>query len=369
MTDCFFRLMENNFAELTQSGIVFTSALTAFPGLNVINKFRSRTWRPSGHFEITANNRNLYFNDGIDKIANISIGNYTTPQLLATEIQTRLNAISTGWVITYDTSMHKFILSNAANVYLRNSINVLAIWDTIGFITNVNTPLGTVHIADEQRNHTHEAVTFDLGYNAQIDFFACIGPLDEDFTVSDSAVIKLQANNILLWDTPPIDITLLRSNDGLREFLEGVNGYRYWRFYVQDRLNPLGPSGLSFGHIYLGTQEEFSRNISTGFELSQVDPSTSQISEAGAIYFDEKAKYTEFDRVEVGLLPKADRENLRKIFNRLGTTTPFYIAADPLNKISENQDFTKYVIFSNEPSFSHIIFDIFSMNMRVREVL
>ena len=369
MSECFFRVMENNFAELTQSGITFTSELSAFPGLNVINKFRSRTWKPSGHFEITSSNRNLYFNDGTNKVANIAIGSYATPLLLATEIQTKLNAISSAWMVAYSTSMFKFILSNTANVYLRKSVSTSAIWDTIGLVGSVDTPLGTTHIADEQRNHTHEAVTFDLGYNAQIDFFSCIGPLDEDFTVSDSAAIKLQANNVLLWTAPPVDITLVRSNDGLREFLDSVNGYRYWRFYIEDRLNPLGPEGLVFGHIYLGTQETFSRNISTGFQLSQVDPSTSQTSEAGAIYFNEKAKYTAFEQVQVGLIPKDDRENLRKIFNRLGISTPFYIAVDPKNKISDAQDFTKYVVFENEPVFNHVIYDIFSMNMKVREVL
>ena len=66
MTDrtCQIRFCDNNLAELISASIDYSSQLTAFPFSNAINKFRSKTWKPSGNFTIDSTNKYLYINDG-----------------------------------------------------------------------------------------------------------------------------------------------------------------------------------------------------------------------------------------------------------------------------------------------------------------
>ncbi len=367
---CRFRIMDNNFSELITSSISYSSELSSFPGNNVINKFRSKVWKPQGHFEITSSNRNLYFNDGSDKTATLTVGHYTAPSTLATHIQAQLNLISSGWSVSYSTTTYKFGIANSSNVTLKLTSTTNAVWDTIGFTTGLDLGPTTSFVADEQRNHTDEYATFDMGYNAEMEFFALIGPLDQDFSISDDATIKIQANNLSLWTSPPLDVTLTRTDDGIFKFFDGLEtGYRYWRFHIIDRLNPLGPEGLEFGHIYIGDYTSFSRNIANGFDMDQSDPTKSTESESGALYFDIKTKYWNFGSMNVGLITKADRNSMKALFNKLGTYTLFYIVIDPLEAISDSQALTKYVVFQDEPKFQHVINDIFNWSMNVREIL
>ena len=370
MTTSRFRIADNNFAELITSSITYSSAASSFPGANVVNKFRSKVWMPNGYFNITASNRNIFMNDGSDKTAQIAIAEYTSPSTLATAMAAALNVVGSNWSVSYSSTTYKFTISNTGSVTLRLSATTNAAWDDVGFTGSADR-VGLTFLADVQRNHTEEFAVFDLTYQVPITFFACIGPLDEDFSISSDATIKIQANNMDIWTAPPLDQTLTRTDDGLMFFFDDVDdsAYRYWRFYIQDRENPLGNDGLSFGHIFLGDYVNFGRNISMGFNMKNVDPSTRNESESGAIFFDTKTKFHQYNGMSVQYMSKADRDSMRAVFNKLGTTTPFYFSIDPTELISDNQDFTRYVIFDNEPTFSHIIHDIFSMGMNVREVL
>jgi len=371
MAECFFRIMDNNFGELTTGNVDFSSELTAFPASNVREKFRSQTWKPQGFFEVIASNRNIYFNDGTDKTANLDVGTYTSPASFATHIQTKLNLVGSGWSISYNTTLYKFVFANSGNVTLQCSSTTNAAWDTVGFTTTNDLGPNTSFTADEQRNHTHEFMTFDLGYSADMSSFFVVGPLDKDFTISSNATIKLQANNIDLWSSPPFEQTLTKYEDGIFHFIPSTveSGYRFWRFYIEDKLNPLGPEGLEFGNIYLGDYTTLDRNFSNGFQVILKDDSIITESESGALFFDKRTKYNEYSALEIGLMSKADRKTMLDLFNKVGVTVPFYISLDPVEKISDDQYFTKYVVFKEVPQFRQISFDLFSVSISFREVL
>lgn len=371
-TNCRVRFSENNFAELTSNTATYSSALAAYPGSNVINKFRSLIWKPSGYFKITAGSNDiLYINDGSDKDVTITAGEYTTPALLATQIQTDLNAASSNWTVSYSTSTYKFTLANTATIVLRLSEDTTPIWDTIGFTTSANRS-GTSLLADQQRNHTEEFAIFDLGYNYEPTFFACISPLSEVFSTSRTGTISIQANNINSWDSPPFDVTLSRTDDGVFKFFDDQTstGYRYWKFKIVDKLNTGGPEGLSFGHLYIGDYITLDdRNIGNGIQFDLIDPSERLTSENGAIYFNTRTKYYRISSASIKYLNETDRVTIKNMFNKLGMTTPFYISVDPREGISSDQEMTKYVIFDDQPTFNHIISSIFNFSFSVREVV
>lgn len=367
------RFMENNFAEETGITVTYSSQLTEFPATNCYqNKFRGKPWKPSGLFEITATNNKFYINDGSPKTATITVGSYLTPAALATQIQSQLNTVSTGWTVSY-LGTYKFRVSHASahTIVFSNSTN--AIWTTIGYTYNTDQVISTNLDANEQRNHTSEWIRFDFGTQQLVTFFGLISKLDEVFSISSTATIKLQANNLDAWTAPPLDLSISRSDQGILTFLDTINdtSYRYWRFYFQDKLNPLGPEGFSFGYIYLGDYLTFDdRNVFNGFQKQIVDPSTVQETESGVMYFSNKKRYAVLSGNTIGFLDKSQRDLMEQFFYDYGRTTPFFVSFDPTLCWTNNaSDYTKFVVFQDNPTFTHVIFDKFNISINFKEVL
>lgn len=375
MTDVNCRFMQNNLAVLTTGQITVSSELAAFQFSNVQNTFRSKIWKPSGHFLIEEDvNDKIYINDGSPKTATITFGDYDTPDDLATEIETQLNAISSGWTVNYNSvpGEYKFSIAHASAYTLVLSNQTEAIWDTIGFTNTIDQIISTEEFASDTRVHTDEYVIWDLGYNASIEFFAVICPLGEAFPISDTATVKLQANNINDFTSPQLDITLEITPGGILRFLDDIDdtGYRFWKFSFIERDAFNGPSGFNLSYIYLGDYLTLSRNISVGFQKTINDPSTRSESENGAIYFDQKVRYATFSNSGIQFLTKDDRDQLEQLYFNYGSTTPFFFSIDPSLCISNDlYDLTKYVIFDSAPVFTHIKGEYFNVSITFREIL
>lgn len=368
------RYMDNNLAVLTSGQITVSSALASFPFTNAQNTFRSKIWKPSGHFLINDDNNKIYINDGSPKTATITNGDYATPDLLAAQIETQLNAVSSGWSVNYNLTPgdYRFSIAHASAHTLVLSSQTDAIWDTIGFTGATDEIISTENFANEPRVHTDEYVIWDLGYNASIKFFAAIGPLGELFSISNSATIKLQANNLNDFSAPQLDITLTLSPGGLLRFMDDIDdtGYRFWKFSFIDRMSYLGPSGFNISYLYLGDYTELSRNISTGFKKTFIDPSTRTESENGALYFDSKVAFVRLSNINQMYLTQDDRDQLEDLYFRFKKTTPFFLSLDPDLCISgQLYDLTKYVVFDEDLVLDHIIHQYFNVSFSVRELL
>jgi hypothetical protein len=369
------RFAENNFARLISSQIDFSSELSSFPFTNCINPFRSRAWKPSGNFTITLNvNDKIYINDGINKTITLTPGDYNTPELFRAHLQTRLNASSSNWTVLYDTLVgdYRFKITNTGSVTLRLSQTTNSAWDTIGF-TTLTDLVGTTFMADQQRNHSEEYAIFDLGYNAEVTFFALIGALDEVFTISNNATVTLSGSNLNQWSAPPFSISIPITDKGAMRFLDDQpdTAYRFWRLSIIDRANPLGPEGISIGVLYLGDFVTFTNaNIAVGFNSQDVDPSDVAISESGVLHFDKKVKYSRISGAGVDILEREDKDRLKALYEYLGSTTPFFLSIDPTLCITDEIDeFTKYVVFDSEPTFRHLINDLFGVSLEFKEVV
>lgn len=361
----YVRVYDNNFVSDTTLFNTYSSATTAGPFTNLVDPIRSRCWETSGNFTIGATNNKIYINDGGDKTVTLSSANYATPTLMAAHVQTQLNASSSNWTCTYSTTTKKFTIGHTGSATLRLTQTSNAAWSTLGFTTSIDLT-GTSFTADTSRIHTSEYFIIDLGYAANVTFFGLISTLENAFPISSSATINLYGNSINDWTSPPFTQALTRTDGGIFQPLTSAS-YRYFKFELIDKTNPLG-SNLKFGYLYFGDHATLTRNISNGFQLQIVDPSDYMESEAGTPFFNTKPKFTKLSSLNLQVMDKTDRETMLDVFNRIGINNPFFIGFDPELLISTTADqLTKYVYFSDPPQFTHVIYDVFSMSFDLKE--
>lgn len=366
------RLAANSYIKnLASDRVTYSSQLSSFPYSNSQLDLRAKVYKFGGRFTISASNKEIYINDGSDKTVSLTVGEYTTPVLLASHIQTQLNASSSNWTCTYSTTTFKFTIAHTGSAVLRLSQTTNSIWSTIGFTTNIDLT-NTSFTADQIRVHTTESIIWDLGASSNITFFAIIGLINETFNISSSATCKLYANSLNSWTAPPLDVTLTRSDKGIFHFLDDLttSTYRWWKFELTDISNTLGPN-ISLSHIYLGDYVTFlERDVAHGYNKTMIDPSTVTTAESGALYFDTKSKFASFSELRLDILKRADKDALESLFYRTGKTIPFYCSIDPLSYYTDTIDeLTKFVYFSSEPNFIHTFRDMFSTSLNLREAV
>lgn len=367
------RFCANNLAAGAAATLTASSALVSFPASNLTNDLRFKVWKPAGNFTIDSTNNKIYINDGSNKTITLTSANYTY-STLASHIQTQLNTSSSSWTCTYSTTTFKFTIGRASGTStLRLTQTSGAAWSTLGYTGASDFSAGTGTAADEQRNHTSEYIDIDLGVASELGFFSLLGPLGEVFSISDVATVRLYGNTTASMTSPALTVTLTPDTHGVYQFLDdnADTTYRYWRLEIIDKLNTVGPEGFEFGYLYLGDYTTIERrNVGVGLEKRQVDTSTELTSESGAAYFQSGFKYLEFDSVSINYMDAADRRALEQLFYDLGRGTPFFVSFDPTLLVSESlSELTRYVVFADEPTFSHIKADVYSVRMRFKEVM
>ena len=368
------RFMANNLVSLTVNAFTFSSETVGFEAINALNSFRSQTWQPSGHFEISATNNQIYINDGVDKTISLTVASYATPALMASHLQTKLNTTSSGWTVSYDSAggTYKFTISNSGSVTLKLTSTTNSVWDDIGFTGSIDLT-GTSFTATEQRNHTSEYLTFDLGYQAPIDFLGVIGAISSAFKISTSATVTLKGNNLDDFDSPPFTTSVSITPNGIFTFFDNTddNRYRFWRLEIEDKFNPEGPTALQLGNVYMGSYETFTaRNVGKSFSMINFDPSEISESESGVIFADERSKYRILESMPFFALDQTSRETIEELFEDVGITKAFYVSVDPQTRItSDIEDLTIFGLFVQSPKFDHVVNGLFSTNLKIREVV
>lgn len=364
------RFCENN--KVTTTATVSSPVVGKNLFSNALDSMRSKVWRPTGYFRLGSSTK-LYINDGSDKIATITGDDFRTPQELATAITTALNAVSTTWVCTYESDNRFQITRTAGTAILRLSQTTDSVWGTIGFATGTDRTTAP-HKADFVRNHTNEFFEMDLGLPTAVGYFALIGPSDDLLKFSASANITIYASDVS-HANPQYTKVLTPNASGIFAITDKDDGtlptYRYWQFTYSDQANPLGPSGISIGHIYIGDFITLtSRNVGIGFTKQVIDLSTESVSDGGVIFFNEKQKYHSFKNLSMQFISATDRLALEQFFFRVGKTKPFYLSLDPLGGAQiAQEEYNKYVYFESTPVLTHIKHNYYSVSFSVREAL
>lgn len=370
---CNIRWWDNN-ALVSGADITYSSQQSSFPGSNVVNDSRSKVWSPAGNFEITTSNQKVYIGVGVGVIP---VGFYTGTTL-ADAIETQLNLVdsSPNWTVTYSTSTAKFTLVHTGFRNLSLSTQTDAIWDTIGFVgtTNKAGVAPSTFESDEQRNHTDEWVMLDYGVAFTASCMSLISLIDQQFPLSTNATIKIQGNGINLWTAPSLDITATRTDRGVFNFFddltEASRTFRYWRIQIIDKLNPLGPEGFRFSRAYIGDHSTTNTNVASGFTKPVVDPSSTQRSESGAGFFEEKIKYQRIQSANYQVIAESDRVYLEQLYQDFGKTVPLFVSVDPQAKVSTDlSEFTYYGNFDADPTPRNLFRDKWQWTFSFREAV
>jgi hypothetical protein len=369
--------MDNNLAYADTARVTFSSEVLQFPGTNALNQRRSLIWKPGGNFTITSANNLIYINDGSDKTATLTAGNYTY-STLAAHIQTRLNVVSSSWTCTYSTTTRRFTITRTSGTaILRYSVTTTAAWSTLGYTGTVN-DASKPFVSDLPVNHTDEWMKVDLVQPLAVDAFMATWPIDRAKPFSGAASIKLQFNNIDDWAAPPLEIDLTAFDRGVFRFpSDGAGGvavdvtYRYVRFRFVDAQNPVGPEGFYLGHVYMGSYRTMViSNVAPGIDTKLVDQSNKSKAVSGVQYARLFAKFRELGGAEIQLMDADERRALQQMFSRLGTTENFYFCLDPLSEVTEDLDeATMYCRFASDASVKHVIRDVYSVNFDLEEAI
>lgn len=259
-----------------------TSYHISFPVEKSSERRLTSPWRSAygsasggGFFEITASNRNLYFDEGGGSLtAPISIGTYNA-LTLAAEIEIQMEAAGAhSYTISYDYDAFKFeIEDDTGTVSLLGSNNTNAIWDTIGF-NIVDTGFAASHTADYIRIHTYEYITDSLTAADNFDLCAIF-----NHNIQSTGILKLQFSNDN-FATTPLELTPARNGNLAVSLLNATQSYQYRRIYIEDKDNPDGYVEIGLYWI----DEVFSPTIgfAPGFTENPVDKSIVNESIDGA---------------------------------------------------------------------------------------
>lgn len=157
---------------------------------------------------------------------------------------------------------------------------------------------------------------WDLGEAKDISIFIF---WNHNFT--DNASIRLQANSVDSWTSPPLDEELDWMELKIIKKFSSPKSYRFWRLLVQDSTNPDGY--LQAGWAFLGSFfSTYYRPEKRSWRL--IDPSKVLVSDAGQESAVVKPKI--YNRTySFTALPGSDIKRLETIFGVLGNTEGFFI--------------------------------------------
>lgn len=371
------RFYQNNRGAADATTLTVSSAVSGFPGSDSVEPERWKRWRPSGAFKVVSTNKKIYISDGSNKTITLTEATYATGTLLAAHIQTQLNASSTNWTCTYSLTTYKFTIGRSTTTRsLRLTQTTDAAWSMLGYTGVADFDPSTGTAANVRRNHTSETWTVDLGAALDVSGFMAIGTAGVDFPLSSSATVTLKASNTNNFTSPDATYTLAVTRWGIFETFDTV-AYRYWQYEFIDLTNTDGPN-LEHAIVYLGDHVgTTTRDLNIGFQRQLVDPSVRVEAESGALYHRAKTKYWTYKGLGVDHIlddPDAavtnERTEIERIAEELGRTNPFFIVLDPDGVIaSDVAEFSKYVVFDDDPVMQHIRWKYWGLSFNLREVV
>jgi hypothetical protein len=332
-----------------------SSALSDYPSSNLSAGIRSQQWKPAGTFEISATNNKVYINGTTFTLTN---GTYTSATLI-----THFNSVTSQTLSR--NSLGRFVITLGSSGTLNLASTTNAVWFTLGFLGTSNLT-GTAFTADERRYSTGEWIKVDMLIPQQAEFCAVVGNANEVFS-APTATVKLQGNNLDLWDSPPVEVTLEVSDLGCFAAPEDLQACRFWRVFIDDRKN----NSIGISAVYIGSAVKTTNtNISTGFTRNRADTSIRLYSEGGQLYVTRRPKVLTLTNTGMLYLGAQDRIDMEQLIYDLGVNKPFFLVLDPgLNVSASLKDMTHYVYQNGDASLTHVLRDYYNVSFDFREVL
>ena len=349
------RFCFNNFVE---SGFYSaSSSMSNNPATNLVSGIRSKTWKAEGLFTISSQNNKVYINS---TTYTLTAGSYTASTLI-----THFNSVTSQTLSRNSNGKFIITLGSSGTVNFSNQTN--AVWSTLGFLVSTDAT-GTVFTADDRRYNNGEWIKTDTQIPQSVTF-ACLIPKNEQiFSLASAQSIKLQGNNVDIWDSPQVEVDMEVSSAGAFACpSDTLDPCRYWRIYIDDKTN----SSIEVSVAYIGSSVVTENtNMAIGFSRKLVDPSQKVYSESGQLYVDRKPRYTMIESVNVMYLKDDDLEAMENLYYDLGQGRPFFIVIDPQTEVSRSIDhMTYYVQVDGDPVFQHVISGYHNLSFTLREVI
>lgn len=367
------RLTAFNYAQLDETEATASTSNVNFPVANIKHQHRSKQWRSNaaGNFIISTKNKIDFTEDGSTQLtATVTAGKYSATTL-ALAIAASMEAVgaesynvtfsqTTGlWTIASEGET--FTLLNSSGTNAANSLLTNTLGFSLGDLTEE-----TEYTGPNIAIHTSEFITFDLRTIEEIDSIVLLWPKEEGIRLSESAVVKIQANALNTWGNPAFEstITLNRDFQLAEMFLEEPETYRYWRVEIIDPKNAY--LYVNLGVVMLG-QHENVENPSNGFVYTLVDQSMVRRNDYGHEFVDEYPLRAELS-INFDLLDVEAVEALEKVFRYCGNRKPVYISLDHDESVFSAGHFSIYGKLPASHTANHIIYNLFNTSTVISEI-
>jgi hypothetical protein len=350
---CDFRIIDFNYAFDSASSISASSSDSNFPVSNISKYFRSKVWRSSlenGTFVITSSNKYINFKDGGSELtATLTPGTYTATTLAAhiklkmedqtaDTITVSYSSVTGKWTISTSGTTLELLFSTGTNA--ANSAR-----DVIGFGSSDFTGADS-YVSPKICIHTEESIVIDTSTTEEIDSFVMLFDAQDGNKLTQSAVVKLQANATLNWTSPAVDVTLSFDElyNSYSHFFSSNQSYRYWRVKIVDSQNP--NLQVEIGKIILG-KGTVVQGPENGIVMKSNDLSKVVVTPYGHKYAD---IYPQQRSVEMAfsVMDLSDVETLYSIYQRCGNFIPITICLDTQAEIFDKDKFLIYGYFEGD---------------------
>lgn len=355
------RLISFNYSQQPETVLTASSSNINFPVSNIKHEHRSKEWRSSGHFLIDGTNKTLVFDEGSGSItATLTEGTYTV-STLRNEIKARMDLVGGQvYTVAYSEALCLWSISAPLSFTLKSTGTLLPV---LGF--NAVDVSGATITAPKPAIHTHEYVLFDLKTTEEINSVALLWGKDQ-YNLSSSAEIRIQANATANFSSPAIDQVLTFNNDFeiASHYFNTSQTYRYWRFVVKDPANPRGYVNL--GVVILGQSDQID-DPENGFTFTQSDNSNITRTDYGQEYADTYPITTQLS-LDFSLMEYTTAEKLILLFQRVGVRFPVFIAMDPAGSFFNKDCFAIYGKFRGNLTQKHNFSTVFESGLSVQEI-
>ena len=369
-----FRIISYNYAFQDNVEISGSSEDPDFPASNAGSYFRSKVWRSYGHFRINSLNDKINFKEtggGPELTASISHGDYSTPSSFGVAVKSALEAATVNartYTVSYSNTSGKWTIATTTFLSLLFSTGTnasISARNALGMGQNDFT--GSITYTGPKTSiHTDERVIFDLESAEQMDSFVLLFDPKVGIKLSEEAVIKIEANPSLNWDSPLFSqtITIDNTSDIATLYLTAPQEYRYWSVKIVDSENPF--LYVELGTVFLGLKDTLSRCPDNGFEYKTLDPSKISDNDYGNEYVDEYPLRKSI-AFAMNILEYTTKQQLEEMYRRVGIKTPIIVSLDSAERMFDKDEFTIYGRFQKEFSFKHIIKSYFGATFTITE--
>lgn len=368
------KFLNYNLSSQNETTVTSSTADVDYPATNLKHDFRSKKWMsaPNGAFVIDNSNNEIDFEEtiSVELTATLVPGTYNAATL-ATEISTKMDAAgantytvqysqATGLWTVSSSGAYFSLLCNSGTNQSKNTFKKI-----LGF-TNSDKTGALTYTGTNIAIHTEEWVTFDAITSEPVDTIALFWPKESGIKLSDSAIVKVQANATNNWSAPAINVTMTIDNDYMvaSHLFSTDQSYRFWRVSIIDPSNAY--LQVELGVFYVGKSLTV-QDADNGFTFTTKDTSKTYQNDFGNMYVDEYPMENTLD-LDFTVLQYQEAKTIENAYRQNGLRKPVLVILDPTEIVFSKNHFLVYGKMTKPVEIKQVSYDIFNTSLVIREI-